>query len=66
MSEQPDGFGNWCPECGERRDLCQCGIHSPGSIWDFESEVYEFDWSADDWIEDYDYTEGDIGQDGII
>lgn len=68
MTNQPDGFGNWCPECGERRDLCQCGFPPRVGIWDFESEIYDYDWSDDDdnWLDDYDYTEGDIGQDGII
>lgn len=81
----------FCPECGERRDLCKCNnlicehfetpdnicceycnaypicpLKTKDIIWDFHSEIYDFDWSADDWVEDYDYTEGDIGQDGII
>lgn len=32
MTDKPDGFGNWCPDCGERRDLCQCDRLMEGSL----------------------------------
>lgn len=71
MTTNPlDPGANWCPECGERSDVCQCGFPPRVGIWDFESEIYEWDWNDVDWPDedqaDYDYTEGDIGQDGEI
>lgn len=56
-----DPGGNWCPDCGLPRGVCNCEDLKPGATsnwlwWDDE----------DDWLEDYDYTEGDIGQDGEI
>jgi len=54
-----DPGANWCPDCGEMYGICQC------DDWGlFDSDP--FDYGDDDWLDEYDYTEGDIGQDGEI
>lgn len=31
-----DGFGNWCPVCGEPREVCQCDGYMPEEADDFD------------------------------
>ena len=56
---------NWCPDCGLPRGVCTCEevFEANEFLEDFYADWFEPD--EDDW-EAYDYTEGDIGQDGEI
>lgn len=61
---------NWCPECGLPRGVCDCDNYRRFATDEFDDwglfDGDPFDYGDDDWLDDYDYTEGDIGQDGEI
>ncbi len=73
-----DPYANWCPDCGEPRGVCCCEDVNTKPMPDYwelmeledelDGRVYEPDDPEDFGYDfsDYDYTEGDIGQDGEI
>lgn len=50
--------------------VCDCDNHKRFATDEFDDwglfDGAPFDYGDDDWLDDYDYTEGDIGQDGEI
>lgn len=62
-----DPGGNWCPDCGLPRGVCECETMTTIRFEPFWPDTPDFyGWEWEDWLEDYDYTEGDVGQDGEI
>ncbi len=53
MSDKPDDFGNYCPDCGEPREVCQCG----------ENEIIPFselgNWHPQTWFGEIDDEDED-------
>lgn len=44
---EKDGFGNWCPTCGEQRGVCRCAEFELPYFW-IPNEDDDDNWSDND------------------
>lgn len=50
MDELRDPGANWCPDCGERSDVCTCAPELPfAGYWEISGENEPDDFSEEDW-----------------